>query len=160
MPPHGDGVLPLPAGIPSSGTVRLRLIYRSKTADGLLPAGWERGFDQLTVREERRPLPSPLPSPLPGGIRMEESPRDIRLKGDGFSYVFSKRTGLPLQLEKGGLPLFARPVEWNLWRAPLDNDRYVRDSWETAGFSRPIPRVSAYEVGEEKAAPFCAFGYL
>lgn len=151
--PHGDGVLPLPAGIPSSGTVRLRLIYRSKTADGLLPAGWERGFDQLTIREERRPLPSPLP----GGIRMEESPRDIRLEGDGFSYVFSKRTGLPLQLEKGGLPLFARPVEWNLWRAPLDNDRYVRDSWETAGFSRPIPRVSAYEVGEEKGCAVLRF---
>ncbi|WP_300845229.1 hypothetical protein [uncultured Acetatifactor sp.] len=44
-------------------------------------------------------------------------------------------------------------MEYNIWRAPVDNDRWIREEWERAGYHRAIAR--AYETrvraDEEKA---------
>lgn len=32
-------------------------------------------------------------------------------------------------------------MEWNLWRAPTDNDQYLRIKWQEAGFDRTTVRV-------------------
>ena len=32
-------------------------------------------------------------------------------------------------------------MEWNIWRAPTDNDRNIRREWERAGYDRTVARV-------------------
>ncbi len=142
VPPHGDGEIPVPGLLPPTGTVRLRLIYRQKAAEGLTEADWERGFDQLTIRKVERSLPSLLP----GNAAITENNREIQVTGGGFTYIFSKKDGLLVSAERKGTSLFTSPMNWNLWRAPTDNDRYVQNSWKDAGFTRAIPRVSDWKI--------------
>ena len=51
------------------------------------------------------------------------------------------------ELEKNGLPvIFGKPMTWNIWRAPMDNDQYVKLKWRGAGYDRMLPRVKKLDV--------------
>lgn len=98
----------MPLLSPSTAAVRLRLIYREREDNGLLSAGRERGFDQLTFREEA----SPLSLPAPGVVRLEETGKEIRAEAakSGVNCVFT-----PLSLWKrsgygGGLTACSSPA--------------------------------------------------
>ena len=146
VPPHETRLVPCPAGsFPPDGDVRLRLIYRQKTDGTLTKAGLERGFDQLIVREAA-PVPPALQAgelsgELPRALQVEETPRAFRIDGPGFSYTFSKKTGTMESMNRNGKPCLEKPMEWNIWRAPIDNDREVRKQWQAAGFDRITVRV-------------------
>ena len=138
VPPHREGTVPCPACPPlPDGDVRLRLIWRQKSAQGLIPAGLERGFDQLVLR---RGIPAAVP--LRGGdVRITESAEGVMVTGPSFAYMLDKRTGLFGEMRRAGVPLLRRPMEWNIWRAPLDNDQGIRKEWEQAGYDRAVPRT-------------------
>ena len=38
-------------------------------------------------------------------------------------------------------PLITRPMEYNIWRAPTDNDRKIREQWQAIGYNRSISRA-------------------
>ena len=42
--------------------------------------------------------------------------------------------------------LLEKPMEYNIWRAPTDNDRNVRFEWEAAGYNRILPRAYTASV--------------
>jgi beta-galactosidase len=42
-----------------------------------------------------------------------------------------------------------KPLEYNIWRAPADNDRNIRNSWEKARFDKAFPRVYETRVSQE-----------
>lgn len=141
IPPHETRVIPCPVkAFPCDGDVRLRLIYRQKTDTGLTQAGLERGFDQLIVQEAT----SVLPVLQAGALRIEETPSAYWVAGPDFIYSFSKRTAAIESLVREGVPAFVKPMEWNIWRAPTDNDRYVSIDWRAAGFDRAAVRT--YEI--------------
>ena len=140
--PHGEAVMPcppVPAGA-EDGDLRLRLVYRQRQAEGLIPSGLERGFDQLVYRAA-----SPAPVPLRGGeVRVAETADGYTVSGPSFTYFLEKRTGLFGAMLRGKTSLLRRPMGWNIWRAPLDNDQGIRADWEAAGYDRAAPR--AYET--------------
>lgn len=61
---------------------------------------------------------------------VEETDSSYIISGDGFKYVFSKRYGNFVSMIKDGEEQLAGKVELTVWRAPTDNDRKVRKSWE------------------------------
>ncbi len=139
--PHETGVLELPVSAPTEGTVTVLLQYSAKKEDGaFFPKGHALGFDQLIV-SERKYVPEAL---VPGSVRVEEDARTVVVSADAFRYVFDKTTGLFSSMTKHNVPVLTRPMTWNVWRAPTDNDRNVRMKWEAAGYDRPMAKV--YEV--------------
>ena len=44
----------------------------------------------------------------------------------------------------GNRTIIERPMEYNLWRAPTDNDRNIRLEWQKCGYDRTVSR--AYET--------------
>jgi len=138
--PHQSVEIRLPVRIPRDGAVLLNLFYRTIREQPLVPAGHELGFDQLTLREAR--VMPPLPMPEGGALALEETRTHCIVTGDRFCYRFSKITGLFDSLKTGGKELLSAPMQFNIWRAPTDNDRNIRREWEKAGFNVAQTRVA------------------
>ena len=136
IPPHGEAEITLP-GLPDSGDSTLTLFYEAKEDGRFFPAGHLLGFDQITLSEE---LP-PLPAPASGQVEIKSTPRTFVFTGPGFRYEFNKQTGLFQELCYENRTLLSRPMEWNVYRAPTDNDQYINPKWMEAGYHRHTVRV-------------------
>ena len=77
-------------------------------------------------------------------ISVSETDTEITLKASDFTYAISKRTGLFTKLQYAGRDYLNHPMELNIWRAPTDNDMYIRAKWENAHFHEAYTR--AYKV--------------
>ena len=152
--PRTSVSLELPLTIPSKGRCFLWITYVLKKAQGALPAGHELGFDEIRI-----PVADPVyakallirnnASQAAGShlsYQDTEQYKDtlIVIKGKGFSYSFDKRTGMPVSMIFEGEELLDKPVEFNFWRAPVDNDMFVVDKWKKQRLDRTLTR--AYEI--------------
>ncbi|MCF0135588.1 MAG: DUF4981 domain-containing protein [Lachnospiraceae bacterium] len=143
--PHESVEAELPLEIPSQGDVRVNIYYVQRMDLELTEAGHELGFDQLTIREGRT-LPEEQPA---GSFTIMENDREILVKNDVLRYTFNKFSGCFDHLVYRGLDRLAAPASLNIWRAPTDNDRNIRETWERAGLNLVQPRV--YETSCEEA---------
>ena len=145
--PHQSGRLTLPCRADGQGIWHLLLVWRSKGGRPLLTRGHIMGFDQLCLREGNL---APLrEKERQSSVRFEEADDTVRICGQGFEYLWSKRTGLFEDMCVPSGPILARPMQWNLWRAPTDNDRYIRRDWERVGYDRALPRIYDTSVQAE-----------
>ena len=70
-------------------------------------------------------MPKLEPVNADGSFEVSEQGRNITIKGNNFEYIFDKSTGNFKKLSDA----VTRPVEWNMWRAPTDNDRNIMHDW-------------------------------
>lgn len=136
--PHESGVITLNSEIPTEGDVTVLLCYSAKKDDSIFfPKGHALGHDQLivsrAVREE-----APLTQ---GELTVEEDNRTVTVCGESFRYVFSKTRGAFDSMVKDNASVMTRPMEWNVYRAPTDNDKNVNAEWEQAGYDRVTTKV-------------------
>ncbi|MDR0898674.1 MAG: DUF4981 domain-containing protein [Oscillospiraceae bacterium] len=161
--PRGEALFPLPCEIPANGLCLLTLTSYQKNDLPLTPKGHPLGVDQLVLREGRV-LPAIaqvaafgfIGTDIPRGFNpipcITETARTIQIDGDNFSYVFNKQTGLFDTMCHGQRTLLAKPMGYNIWRAPTDNDKYISQSWKAAGYDRAQVRVYAVQVEAEGGA--------
>ncbi len=112
------------------------------------------GFDQFPLYEEREASLELSPC---GGLRLRETETAYILTSDRIRYVFGKKTGTFLSLEKDGKPLMDAPMAYSVFRAPADNDSKIIADWLEAGYDRPqlkVKRVSACLESGEGAGGF------
>lgn len=149
LPPHGEASVSLPE-LPEDGTCTITFFFEAKEGSwfceaGFGEAGYPLGFDEIVLSEE----PFFLDSPAPGRVEIEEGRRTVVVSGEGFRYEFDCRKGLFSSMCFQNQTLLTRPMEWNLYRAPTDNDQYIDPKWTVAGYDRPTVRV--YEVSASTA---------
>ncbi len=124
----------------------LKVNYYLKNGDGIRPAGFPLGFDEVALGG-RAGNPFALePSRTGAPIQVTESGRYLTVAGAGFSYVFSRATGLFDRMELGGKELLSCPMELNIWRAPTDNDRNIKNSWYHAQYHQARLRAYGAEI--------------
>ncbi|WP_068784704.1 glycoside hydrolase family 2 TIM barrel-domain containing protein [Paenibacillus phocaensis] len=108
--------------------------------------GYEIAFDQFELTGAKGPA-SPEEHSQTGEyaafMKAEERDGLLLVNGFDFEYGFDLNKGLPQQVSKHGVPLLAGPVRFNLWRAPMDNDMYIRKEWEAAGLDHAAMKVYA-----------------
>ena len=63
------------------------------------------------------------------------------ITGNSFRYEFDCLTGVFSSLTAYNRPLITRPMEYNIWRAPTDNDRNIRLEWQEMGYDRSVSRA-------------------
>lgn len=144
--PHESGVIMLPDAIPTEGDVAVLLQYSAKKNDSVFfEKGHPLGFDQLIVSREARKEEALRK----GFVVAEEDSRAVTVTGDSFRYVFSKTEGVFTSMVKNNVNIMTRPMTWNVWRAPTDNDQFVRKEWEQAGYNEPAIKVYACNAKEE-----------
>lgn len=146
--PHSDGVMTLKLDIPQSGKVYLKLRYQLKKELPLLPAKHELGFDEVLLANvdgrNQTAVKWLTEAEEKNEISVSETGTEITLKASDFTYAISKRTGLFTKLQYAGRDYLNHPMELNIWRAPTDNDMYIRAKWENAHFHEAYTR--AYKV--------------
>lgn len=118
--------------VPSSGICTLNLEYRTLKKEYFIEKDTVVGFDQFILRgeaQERSPE-------VQGGIRKEEQGRFIYIKGSDFTYRFDRYAGAFDRIICDGCIYTMEPVQYNIWRAPTDNDRLAKLEWQKAGYDR------------------------
>lgn len=144
--PHGEKNITVPYSLPAGGRCFIRFTYIQKCDSGLVKAGEKLGFDQIELpvagkfavagRHEN------------GSIDFTENETSVLINGNGFKYAFSKTAGLFGGMEICGKELLKKPMGYNIWRAPTDNDMYIRKEWSAAGYDRAVAKV--YKTHVEK----------
>lgn len=146
--PHSDGVMTLKLDIPQSGKVYLKHRYQLKKELPLLPAKHELGFDEVLLANadgrNQTAVKWLAEAEEKNEISVSETDTEITLKASDFTYAISKKTGLFTKLQYAGRDYLNHPMELNIWRAPTDNDMYIRAKWENAHFHEAYTR--AYKV--------------
>ena len=150
--PHGEGEVTLPE-LPQGGVVTVTFFYAAKEDSPFYQAGHPLGFDELVLWEEPFFLDAPAAE---GALQVEAGPDQVVFTGEAFRYVFDNETGLFTSMVYKNRNLLTRPMEWNTWRAPTDNDRNVAHQWRASGYDRPTVRV--YSVEQEGNTLTCRLG--
>lgn len=137
--PHGERQFKIELKPPKSGRSTVLFRYLQRVEKPFRPAGFELGFDQVLLGENQPHLDTSAERNYRLEVRQSEN--EIIIGGADFRYVFSNRTGLFSELVWHNRSLITSPMQYNLWRAPTDNDRNIRISWEKAGYDRIQSRV-------------------
>lgn len=146
LPPHGEAAVTVPE-LPEGGILTVTFFYEAKEEgwfcqSGFGEDGYPLGFDEIVLSEE----PFFLDPPAEGAVQAEEGNRSIVLSGEGFRYVFDCRKGLFSELCFRNRTLLSKPMEWNVYRAPTDNDRNINLQWEEAEYDASTVRVYDTEL--------------
>ncbi|MDD4700247.1 MAG: glycoside hydrolase family 2 TIM barrel-domain containing protein [Oscillospiraceae bacterium] len=125
VPPSRSQTITLDYIMPTDGYCYLNITFTSMGND-YIADGEELAFCQF-------PLPvSPSVSDRfdIGTVSTVDGSRFIEVIGDNFNYTFDKQSGTFCQLEHEKNQLLKTPMRFNLWRAPIDNDRNVKGKWK------------------------------
>lgn len=137
--------LPLPEGL--TGDFVLHLNEYWKKDDAFVNAG-----DLVGQDEAGRQHPAALPEiPAAGELTAAETDEQVTVLGSNFRYVFSKRTGCFDQWTVAGKNLLAKPMGLNIWRAPTDNDQFIKGRWFGYGFHRAAGQARDVRVEQTEA---------
>ena len=84
----------------------------------------------------------------PVGLSAQESDRSIIIAGQNFKYTYNKMTGVFDEIVYDNKAILDKPMNYNIWRAPTDNDINVRKEWEACGYDRAISRVYSTTIAK------------
>ncbi len=143
VPPHESREFELGFSIPAEGITTIRFSLRLRSGSPLVPKGYEAGFDQFVLGGKYRPAAARHAA---GPVDIAESETEITLKSECFAYRFSKIGGAFTSMVRNGRSYLEKPMEYNIWRAPTDNDRFIKTKWKSAGIDRALVRVYRVEA--------------
>ncbi|MBE6551343.1 MAG: hypothetical protein E7665_04330 [Ruminococcaceae bacterium] len=108
------------------GTTTVNVFFKAGKASLWCDFGYDIGFSQIVVSD----VPRTYASSKSALYNVSESPCDQILKYDDITYVFSKKTGTISDIRVGDTSILSAPMSLNVWRAPTDNDMYIKKSWK------------------------------
>ena len=152
--PHGEGKTNLKINVPENGKCYLKLIYHLKKELPLLDEDHILGFDEIEVSKEdtkcklaEKWIPKTV---VDSELQVNENDTQIHIKGREFAYTIDKRTALFTEMKFAGREYLNHPMELNIWRAPTDNDMYIKSEWKKAHYDKAYTRAYTTEVMQEK----------
>ena len=103
----------------------IRFIFSQKRDTPWAKAGFEACFDQLEIFEENLKT---LPREASGSARLSETPLWFEASAGDVKLLFDRRKACVSSFSKNGCELLDRPMSFNFFRAPTDNDSQ-RGDW-------------------------------
>lgn len=161
--PGEEGTLTLP-GVPDlravDGSVTIVLRYLTKEPMWGMAPLFELGFDEVAVTvagaDGRNQWVVRQHEEMHAGdergatIQLRRAGTSIVLEGADWRYELDTRTGLFARMSYRNRALLMRPMQIDVWRAPTDNDQYIRRDWERAQYDHASAR--AYDVAVRTVA--------
>ena len=144
--PHKKGTILLDITVPDSGKCYLKVSYHLKHGTSVMAQGSRMGFDEILLKNQdgRNQQATALletQEQKEAEVQVSETDRFLFIRSDTFFYVYNKLSGLFEQLSVDGEELLETPMELNIWRAPTDNDRKIKQEWIDAGYDRSKARA-------------------
>ena len=149
--PKSTALLPLTLPASNGSLQVLTLTYHQKTETSLIPQGHSLGFEQIILSEQPHLFADELKSNFQP-ISISEHANLISVKVAEVEYQFDQYKGTIHQIRKGGKLWLNQPTDFNIWRAPLDNDSLMKAHWLAAGYDRATSRVYDYRLTKQESA--------
>jgi beta-galactosidase len=99
-------------------------------------------------------------------IKVEQEGYLITIDGFDFCYVFDAYEGTFVKMSKNYVDMITEPLNFNIWRAPTDNDRNIKHKWMAEGYDRAAMRVydakiaNQTDISVEISVDFSLGGYI
>ena len=129
--------IPKLAGL-SGESLHVRFVFTQKKDTDWAKSGFDIGFEQFAIRETIRIL---TPALSKDQIGFKEDNKSINIIGNNFAYSIDKRKGLFSNMEFNRTRLIEKPMEFNAFRAPTDNDSAVKNDWNKFHLNELITKV-------------------
>ena len=139
----------LPLNVPAEGKCQLKITWRQKRGTDLVDAGHELGFDAITVANAdgaNQAAKKLWQQTARGELKVEQGQRYVRITGADFVYEYDRASGLFSAMERGGRKLLEKPMAWNIWRAPTDNDCKEQVKWRALGYERAFGNTYSDQI--------------
>ena len=152
--PHGEGKTNLKINVPENGKCYLKLIYYLKKEMPLLEENHILGFDEIEVSQKDAKCQLAEKwlekTATDSELQVNEDDTQIHIKGREFAYTIDRRTALFTEMKFAGREYLNHPMELNIWRAPTDNDMYIKSEWKKAHYDKAYTRAYTTEVVQGK----------
>ena len=152
--PHGEGKTNLKISVPENGKCYLKLIYHLKKELPLLDEDHILGFDEIEVSKDDAKCKLAekwmQKTAVDSELQVNEDDTQIHIKGREFAYTIDRRTALFTEMKFAGREYLNHPMELNIWRAPTDNDMYIKAEWKKAHYDKAYTRAYTTEVVQGK----------
>ena len=152
--PHSEGKTNLQVNVPENGKCYLKLTYHLKKEMPLLEEGYILGFDEIEVSQKDAKCQLAEKwvekTVTDSELQVSEDDTQIHIKGREFAYTIDRRTALFTEMKFAGREYLNHPMELNIWRAPTDNDMYIKSEWKKAHYDKAYTRAYTTEVVQGK----------
>ena len=152
--PHSEGKINLKINVPESGKCYLKFIYHLKKELPLLDEDHILGFDEIEVSQKDAKCQLAEKwvekTVTDSELQVSENDTQIHIKGREFAYTIDRRTALFTEMKFAGREYLNHPMELNIWRAPTDNDMYIKSEWKKAHYDKAYTRAYTTEVVQGK----------
>ncbi|WP_195464387.1 glycoside hydrolase family 2 TIM barrel-domain containing protein [Dorea longicatena] len=152
--PHSEGKINLKINVPENGKCYLKFIYHLKKELPLLDEDHILGFDEIEVSKDGAKCKLAekwlQKTAVDSELQVNENDTQIHIKGREFAYTIDKRTALFTEMKFAGREYLNHPMELNIWRAPTDNDMYIKSEWKKAHYDKAYTRAYTTEVVQGK----------
>ena len=152
--PHSEGKTNLQVNVPENGKCYLKLTYHLKKEMPLLEEDYILGFDEIEVSQKDAKCQLAekwvKKTVTDSELQVSEDDTQIHIKGREFAYTIDRRTALFTEMKFAGREYLNHPMELNIWRAPTDNDMYIKSEWKKAHYDKAYTRAYTTEVVQGK----------
>ncbi len=137
LPADGSTTVTIPeAGNITGESVYIRFIFTAKENAGCYNKGDEVCFTQIRLAESYALKPCTCDSKP----ALSETAFEFTINAGEKTIRFDRRHGNISAIEISGKNILNKPVEWNFFRAPTDND-IMKDDWYRAHLNDYTPKV-------------------
>ena len=143
LPPMSSTEITVPQATAATGdNIYIRFVFTSKTALPWCDKDYEVCFDQLCLKETRKPQPI-LSSPTL--FIVHDHPLKPSVTTNHITYTFNKRLAAFDSITYDGKEILDRPLQFNFFRAPTDNDP-MKNDWYHLHLNDYIPKLYSAEI--------------
>ncbi|GEK57691.1 hypothetical protein CHL76_01170 [Marinococcus halophilus] len=104
------------------------------------PAGHEIAWSEHVLQEAVLPGDMPVESDSASALTVTRTPTEWIISGEITHLAFCRQTGRMNAWTHNGEPLIEHGPKLNLWRAPIDNDRWGQKEW------KPVPSETTWKL--------------
>ncbi len=140
--PMGKTVVTIPeAAEHRNQTAYIRFIFTMKQDTSWCRKGHEVCFDQLMLNE----ITAHREDAHCGNVTYTEDPLFVKILANETEYLFNRRTASFDSIKHGNTEILDKPMQFNFFRAPTDND-VMKSDWYRAHLNDYIVKVYSTEV--------------
>ncbi len=121
------------------GICYLTFFYRQNTATAWSEAGYEVGTEQFRLDVPAEKKIAQNPTLLAKNFALTEDEFAFTITNGTIIARIDRLSGTVISMVVSGKEMLASPMMPNLWRAPTDNDCYLRNVWEPMGWGTGWP---------------------
>ncbi|MGM9636881.1 MAG: glycoside hydrolase family 2 TIM barrel-domain containing protein, partial [Eubacteriales bacterium] len=124
------------------GFCYLLFSVRRKQPTPWADAGYEVGFAQFEIPSDVAILT--CSQTTPSAVSVDENEKNITVSVGETQYRFSKMNGMLISMEDNGREMLASPMVPTVWRAPIDNEKDLRNRFIEFGYRDA--KIKCYNV--------------